>query len=87
MLRRRKFTEKGAAGMTEDQRETIQSVVRNLAHDVRSPMTSILGFTQLMLGDDSIDGENREYLQLVEGDVEKLNQLILDALEKIEGQK
>jgi len=73
--------------MTEDQRETIQSVVRNLAHDVRSPMTSILGFTQLMLGDDSIDGENREYLQLVEGDVEKLNQIILDALEKIEGQK
>ena len=73
--------------MTEDQSETIQSVVRNLAHDVRSPMTSILGFTQLMLGDDSIDGENREYLQLVEGDVEKLNQLILDALEKIEGQK
>jgi len=73
--------------MTEDQRETIQNVVRNLAHDVRSPMTSILGFTQLMLGDDSIDGENREYLQLVEGDVEKLNQIILDALEKIEGQK
>ena len=73
--------------MTEEQIETIKEVVRKMAHDVRSPMTSVLGFIQLMLEDDSIVGENREYLQLAEGDVEKLNQIILDALEKIDEQK
>jgi len=54
-----------------------------MAHDVRSPMTSILGFTQLMLGDETIVGDNREYLELMEGDIEKLNRSILDALETI----
>lgn len=69
--------------MDETQLGTIKSTVRKMAHDVRSPMTSILGFTQLMLGDETIVGENREYLELMESDIEKLNKSILDALEII----
>ena len=70
--------------MNETQAETIKKSVQKMAHDVRSPMTSILGFTLLMLGDESIVGENREYLELMESDIEKLKQTILDALETIE---
>jgi len=70
--------------MNESQVETIKNSVQKMAHDVRSPMTSILGFTQLMLGDESIVGDNREYLELMESDIEKLNKTILDTLETIE---
>jgi len=70
--------------MTKEQIAEVHRILKKMAHDVRTPMTSVLGFTQLMLGDEMITGENREYLELMESDIEKLNQTILEALAQID---
>jgi len=61
----------------------------NMSHELRTPMNAILGFTELMQGDPTIKGENRENLAIIAKSGEHLLSLINDVLEmsKIEAGK
>ena len=51
-------------------------IVRTMLHDIRSPLTSIGGFAQLLLRDDSISGESREYLEIITNEAVKMNEIL-----------
>ncbi len=61
----------------------------NISHELRTPMNAILGFTQLILGEENIGVTTREYLDIVNRSGEHLLTLINDVLEmsKIEAGK
>jgi PAS domain S-box-containing protein len=53
------------------------SFLNLLSHDLRSPFTSILGFTEILLRESSLtESERNEYLNLIYSSSEKLLQLI-----------
>ena len=60
-----------------------------MSHELRTPLNSILGFSQIMYDDTSCNGENREYLDIINRSGQHLLQLINDVLEmsKIEAGK
>ncbi len=64
----------------ENLNESAENVLKDLAHDVKTPLTSILGFTQLLLEDETISGSTREYLELIETDAKRLNEIVLNAV-------
>ncbi|MGD1996167.1 MAG: ATP-binding protein [Anaerolineae bacterium] len=58
-------------------------VVASLAHELRTPMTSIVGYTDLLLGESvGILGEmQRKFLQRVKANVERMGSLLNDIVE------
>lgn len=69
----------------EDQKKSAQiknDLVTNVAHDLRSPLTSIVGYLDLINGDQYKDEvELRHYIQIVHNKVESLHHLINDLFE------
>ncbi|NER79059.1 MAG: response regulator [Leptolyngbya sp. SIO1D8] len=61
----------------------------NMSHELRTPLNVILGFTQIIYNDPSIDPEYRRYLSIINNSGEHLLSLINDVLEisKIESGK
>ncbi len=61
----------------------------NMSHELRTPLNVILGFTQLMTRDGSLDPHQRDYLKSINQSGEHLLNLINDVLEmsKIEAGK
>lgn len=53
----------------------------NMSHELRTPLNAILGFSQLMDRDDSLSGENQQYLHTINRSGEYLLGLINDILE------
>ncbi|MBC7900223.1 MAG: hypothetical protein H7070_09240 [Saprospiraceae bacterium] len=43
----------------------VSGLASKLSHDMRSPITSIQGFAELMLKDDAITGQSREFLNII----------------------
>jgi len=70
--------------MKDDQIEELRSCVRKLAHDVRSPLTSIGGFARLIVESGSVTGENLEFAQLIESDVERLTEMLNNGFAVVE---
>ncbi len=64
----------------EDER---REMMASLANELRTPMTSIVGYTDLLLGESvGILGEmQRKFLQRVKANIERLNSLINDLIE------
>lgn len=69
--------------MNNDDLAAARVTLQRIAHDVKTPLTSILGFTQLLLENETIADSTREYLQLIEMDARRLNEIILEGLEAI----
>ncbi|NEQ42920.1 MAG: response regulator [Leptolyngbya sp. SIOISBB] len=61
----------------------------NMSHELRTPLNSILGFTQLILNEQTIDAKSHDYLDIIYRSGEHLLTLINDVLEmsKIEAGK
>ncbi|WP_319580131.1 PocR ligand-binding domain-containing protein [uncultured Methanospirillum sp.] len=61
----------------------------NMSHELRTPMNAILGFSQLMQRDQSLNPEQREYLQIINRSGTHLLALINEVLEisKIEARR
>lgn len=61
----------------------------NMSHELRTPLNAILGFSQLMLDEQSIDSYQQETIKIIESSGEHLLALINDVLEmsKIESGK
>lgn len=53
----------------------IKNVITNLSHDLRTPITSLLGYTQL-LQKETISGKQREYLEIISSRAEMLKGLV-----------
>lgn len=56
--------------------EEIRHSIANISHDLRTPLTSIIGYIQLLKDEDISTGERKEYLEIVERRTKKLEGLI-----------
>jgi CheY-like chemotaxis protein/nitrogen-specific signal transduction histidine kinase len=61
--------------------ESADSSATYLAHELRTPMTSILGFSEVLLDPDSPESERREALQAIRRNSRHLLDLVNDALD------
>ena len=69
------------------QEHAIRQQISNISHDLRTPLTSILGYLQLLEGDSLTVEERREYLGIVRGRAKALQSLITSFydLSRLEG--
>ncbi len=51
-----------------------------MSHEVRTPLTSIMGFAELMLEDESLTGQTREYLTVISEESRRLSKTLNDYL-------
>ena len=67
--------------------EALRRQIANVSHDLRTPLTPILGYLQLLAGEELGEAERREYLAIVEGRARTLQTLIAAFydLSRIEG--
>ncbi|NCB62788.1 MAG: HAMP domain-containing histidine kinase [Clostridia bacterium] len=64
------------AAAYRSQERTIRQQIANVSHDLRTPLTSILGYLQLLEGDALSPEERKEYLDIVQGRAKSLQSLI-----------
>lgn len=69
------------------QEKAIRQQIANVSHDLRTPLTSILGYLQLLEGDTLTPEERREYLSVVQSRAKSLQSLITSFydLSRLEG--
>lgn len=74
-------------GTFRRQEQAIRQQISNISHDLRTPLTSILGYLQLLEGDALTPEERREYLRIVQGRAKSLQSLIASFydLSRLEG--
>lgn len=53
----------------------------NMSHELRTPLNAVLGFTQMLDADPNLNGQQREYLNIILRSGEHLLKLINDVLE------
>ena len=70
-----------------EQEQSIRRQIANISHDLRTPLTSILGYLQLLEDPDLPETERREYLAVVESRARALQSLITSFydLSRLEG--
>lgn len=47
-----------------------------MSHELRTPVTSIQGFAELLLADDTIPGESREFLEIIANESQRLSKML-----------
>ena len=69
------------------QEQAIRQQIANISHDLRTPLTSILGYLQLLEGEGLSAEERREYLSIVQGRARALQSMIVSFydLSRLEG--
>ena len=69
------------------QEQAIRQQIANISHDLRTPLTSILGYLQLLEGEGLTGEERREYLAIVQGRAKALQSMIVSVydLSRLEG--
>lgn len=70
-----------------EREESLRRQIANVSHDLRTPLTSILGYLQLLESDDLDQDQRARYMQVVEGRARVLQELITAFydLSRIEG--
>ncbi|MBN1341429.1 MAG: HAMP domain-containing histidine kinase [Phycisphaerae bacterium] len=56
-------------------------LLQNMSHELRTPLTAILGYTDLMLDDQTDAHERREFLRTIRGNAQLLVRLVDDVLD------
>jgi len=54
----------------------LKQAIANMSHDLRTPLTSILGYIQLLEAEDVTEGEKKEYLSVARNRTERLEVLL-----------
>ncbi len=67
---------------TKAEKETIQSFISDMSHQMKTPLSSISMYTQLLSSEDVSAEERREFLLRIRSDVDKL-QWMMDGLIKM----
>ncbi len=67
--------------------EELRASIANMSHDLRTPLTSIMGYLQMARLEEVSEGEKNEYIDIVENRTKSLQQLISSFydLSRIEG--
>ncbi len=47
-----------------------------MSHEIRTPITSIQGFAELLLADETLSEENREFLEIIAGESQRLSKML-----------
>ncbi|HEV7902874.1 MAG TPA: histidine kinase dimerization/phospho-acceptor domain-containing protein [Pyrinomonadaceae bacterium] len=69
--------------MQEVEQERSQRISR-MSHELRTPITSINGFAELLMGDDSVSGEAREFAGIIHTEAQRLSQMINTVLTEVQ---
>ena len=64
------------AAQYRQQEHDLRRQIANVSHDLRTPLTSILGYLQLLEGEGVTPEERREYLEIIRGRGKSLQSLI-----------
>lgn len=56
--------------------QALRRQIANVSHDLRTPLTSILGYLQLLEGPGVTEAQRKEYLEIIEGRARVLQDLI-----------
>ena len=59
-----------------DWNERQRGLIRNIAHDVRTPLTSISGFAELLAEDESLSSGARENLEIIRSEIRRLAEML-----------
>ena len=59
-----------------EKQPSFESSVRQMSHELRTPLTSIMGFSELLLEDETITGQNREYLTVISEESHRLSAML-----------
>ena len=70
--------------MEEKDLNELRNAFRKLSHDVRSPLTSILGLAEITLEDDSLSEDSRENIVMIVSDAERLTEMTIKAIDEME---
>lgn len=67
--------------------EKLRASITNMSHDLRTPLTSIIGYLQMIKSEKQSESDKKEYIEIVERRTEALQQLINSFydLSRIEG--
>lgn len=60
--------------------------INDFIHDLRTPVTSINGFAELMLDDKAITGSSREYLQIILDESARMSAIVREFSKAIENE-
>lgn len=55
--------------------------VANVSHELKTPLTSIRGYAETLLGDEPPPGMQRQFLQVIEKNAQRLQQIVDDLLD------
>jgi signal transduction histidine kinase len=69
--------------MQEAEQERSDRISR-ISHELRTPITSINGFAELLMGDDSVSGEAREFAEIIHTEAQRLSQMINTVLTEVQ---
>lgn len=72
---------------TKDVEEELRQSISNMSHDLRTPLTSIMGYIQLIKNDEIGDQERNDYIEIIQKRTKSLQSLISSfyELSRIEG--
>lgn len=71
----------------KENEEKLRASITNMSHDLRTPLTSIIGYLQMIKSEKQSESDKKEYIEIVERRTEALQQLINSFydLSRIEG--
>jgi signal transduction histidine kinase len=69
--------------MQEAEQERSDRISR-MSHELRTPITSINGFAELLMGDNSVSGEAREFAEIIHTEAQRLSQMINTVLTEVQ---
>ncbi len=69
--------------MQEAEQERSDRISR-MSHELRTPITSINGFAELLMGDESVSGEAREFAGIIHTEAQRLSQMINTVLTEVQ---
>lgn len=71
----------------KENEEKLRASITNISHDLRTPLTSIIGYLQMIKSEKQSEADKKEYIEIVERRTKSLQQLINSFydLSRIEG--
>ena len=70
--------------MEDPEKTALRDAFHKLSHDIRSPLTSILGLAEITLDDPSLSEDARENLNMIVADAERLTSMTINAIDDID---